>query len=194
MNKLRSFLIYTGRFIRNLQIRLLNKRIHLGKNVVIDFGTRIYCFKGQIIIGDNVYLRAIAKTYQAGMPFPTTILTDVKDACLKIGANSRINGAYIHAQKEVIIGKNCVIASGVQILDSNGHEVYSKDRTLIRDTPGTIMIGNNVWIGLNVIILKNTVIEDNCIISAGSIVKGHYSKSSLVTGNPAISIKQLDII
>jgi maltose O-acetyltransferase len=85
-----------------------------------------------------------------------------------------------------------VIASGVNILDSNGHEVISKNRTVGRDTPKEIVIGENVWIGLNSIILKGTTIGNNSIIAAGSVVKGNIPENVIVQGNPARVIKEIE--
>src|SRR5690554_5217397 len=155
------------------------RNVIFGSNTKIDWSTKIYNNSNQLVLGDNVYLRSIRKGYQAGMPFPTTILIDVKGASVKIGNNSRINGAYIHAQSSIKIGSNCVIASGTNIIDSNGHILKSVDRTKGGDIPEKIEIGNNVWIGLNAIILKNTRIGDNSVISAGSVVKGVFPPNSL---------------
>jgi acetyltransferase-like isoleucine patch superfamily enzyme len=123
------------------------------------------------------------------MPFPTTLLSDGNKSMIEIGDNCRVNGAYIHAQKRITIGKNCVIAAGVNIIDSNGHELYSNDRTKGRDTAKEIVIGENVWIGLN----KDTHIGDNSVVAAGSVVKGIFPANSLIQGNPAVIIKQLEI-
>ena len=178
-------------FIKRIIVRISNSNLELGSNVKIDLGTNLNLNKGKVTIGDNVYLRSIQKGYQAGMPFPTTLLVDVEEATIKVGKNCRINGAYIHAQKSISIGENCVIASGVNIIDSNGHQVKSKNRTIGRDIPQEIIIGNNVWIGLNCIILKGTTIGDNSIISAGCIVKGKIPNNSFIKNGVNI-IEQIE--
>ena len=119
------------------------------------------------------------------MPFYTTLLVDGKEGKIEIGDNCRINGAYIHAKESIHIGNNCVIAAGVNIMDSNGHELASTDRTQGRDKPSPINIGDNVWIGLNAIILKGSSIGNNCVIAAGSVVKGCFPDNSIIQGNPA---------
>jgi len=179
--------------IKLLSIRLNTKNISIGEKSIIDIKTKIYNNNNKLIIGDNVYLRSNAKGYHAGMPFSTTILIDKKNAICKIGNNCRINGAYIHAQKKIIIGENSVVASGVNIIDSNGHEVLSKNRTTGRDNPEKIIIGKNVWIGLNAIILKGTTIGDNSIVAAGSVVKGNIPENVVVQGNIAKVVKKIDI-
>ena len=76
-------------------------------------------------------------------------------------------------------------------MDSNGHEVYSENRTQGRDIPKEIHIGNNVWIGLNSIILKGTHIGDNSIVAAGSVVKGVFPCNVIVQGNPAVIVNEI---
>jgi len=78
-------------------------------------------------------------------------------------------------------------------MDSNGHELYSLNRTIKRDKPQPINIGINVWIGLNAIVLKGRTIGNNSVISAGSVVKGYFPENSLIIGNSAVIVKQLDI-
>lgn len=74
-----------------------------------------------------------------------------------------------------------MIAAGVNIMDSNGHLVKSKNRTKEHDAPQAIVIGNNVWIGLNAIILKGTIIGDNCVIGANTVVKGEFPANTIIT-------------
>lgn len=174
-------------------IKIKNKNIILGPNVKIDFNSRIYTKGNELRLGKDVYLRSNPKGYHAGMPYPTTILLDKPGAICHIGDSCRINGSYIHAEESIIIGENTVIAAGTNIIDSNGHETISLNRTKGRDIPTGITIGKNVWIGLNSTILKGTVIRENSIVAAGSIVKGNFPKNSLIQGNPAKTVKILNI-
>ena len=144
-------------------------------------------------IGEGCTIGRKAKGYHAGMPFYTTLLNDGNDSHIIIGDNCRLNGAYVHVQNNITIGNNCVLAAGISIIDSNGHELYSKDRTIGHDTSKPIRIGNNVWIGLNSIILKDTTIGDNSVVAAGSVVKGHFPANSLLQGNPAVVVKNLEM-
>ena len=173
-------------------IKATKKNFKYGPKLIVDPRTRIIN-KGKIELGENVHLRSISRGYQAGMPFPTTLLIDIPGAEIKIGAGSRINGVYIHAQKSIRIGSDCMIASGVNIMDSDGHRVHCNDRLHKRDTPVEIEIGNNVWIGLNAIILKGTKIGDNSVVGAGAIVKGNFPPNSIIVGNPAKVVKQVEI-
>jgi len=185
--------IFTSKIYLFLFFRF-KKGLSIGKKTQIDYKTIIRVWNGGVVIvGYNCYLRSNKRGYHAGMPFPATLFVDKKNALIKIGDNCRINGAYIHAQKKITIGNNCVIASGVNIIDSNGHLLLSNNRTIGKDEPNDIVIGNNVWIGLNCIVLKGSIIGDNCVVAAGSTVKGIFPENSLLQGNPAKVVKKLVI-
>lgn len=144
-------------------------------------------------IGENVVLRSEPYDYHVAMPFRTTLLADKPGAIILIGDNTRINGAYIHAWKRITIGSNCLIAAGVNIFDANGHQMVSCERTKTTDTPEDIYIGDNVWICMNAIILKGTRIGDNSIVTANSVVKGVFPKGSIITGNPAVCNRIINV-
>lgn len=182
-----------GRIYRTKAVAAFARNVLMGNGVIIDFKTRIINSGNKVSLGNNVILRSGSRNYHAGMPFGTTLLIDIAGAAISIGDNTRINGAYIHAQKGIAIGANCVIASGVNILDSNGHELISVNRTIGRDKAEEIIIEDNVWLGLNAIILKGTTIGKNSVVGAGSVVKGHFPPNSLIAGNPAIAVKTLNI-
>jgi acetyltransferase-like isoleucine patch superfamily enzyme len=187
-----NLVIKIGRIIKLLFIKVFKSNIALGSNVTIDFQCKLYDNGNSIFIGNGVVLRGVKKGYHAALTFPTTILLDVKGGEILIGDHSRINGAYLHAKKKITIGQNVLIASGVNILDSNGHELVSLNRTQGKDKPEEILIGNNVWIGLNAIILKGTIIGDNSVVAAGSVVKGVFPQDSIIGGNPAVLMKKIN--
>ena len=170
------------------------KGCNLGKNVRILGIPRIHInHEAFIHIGDGVVLNSDPNGYHAGMSFPVTLTADKEGAQIYVGANSRLHGCCIHSQSKISIGRNCLIASGAQLIDSNGHATemaLARIRTKIRDIPEPIEIGDNVWICINVVILKNVKIGEGCIISANSvIVSGEYPPFSIIGGNPGKIIK-----
>lgn len=173
------------------------KGIQIGANSLVYYKSSICCKSssynnsGGVIIGKNCRIGASSKNYHGGMPFPSALLSDGEGSKITIGDNCRLNGAYIHAQASITIGDNCVMASGVNIIDSNGHETNSLDRTKGRDIPKEIIIGNNVWIGLNSIILKGSTIGDNAIIAAASVVKGDVPANTIYSTQSNIAIKEI---
>lgn len=188
--------------------RLLRNKIHTSflsrrKGIKIGIGSNVYyrsrvdCYSvsyemgGGIIIGQKCLIGRDKVGYHGGMPFFTGLLSDGEGSKISIGDNCRINGAYIHAKKNISIGSNCVIASGVNIIDANGHQVKSLDRTAGRDEPKEIVIGNNVWICMNVTILKGSIIGDNSIITAGSVINGTVPPNSIASSNSQLLISEI---
>ena len=180
--------------VLHTRIISLKNHISIGKGSRVYYRLSILCkpisYKnmGGVKIGNNCLIGRSAVGYHGGMPFYTSLLSDGHGSVISVGNNCRLNGVYIHAKERIEIGDNCVMASGVNIMESNGHETKSLNRTIGRDTPQKIIIGNNVWIGMNAIILKGSVIGDNTIISAGSVVKGTVPANSIYStqGNQII--------
>ncbi|SNU03309.1 Acetyltransferase (isoleucine patch superfamily) [Prevotellaceae bacterium MN60] len=174
-----------------------NKGVVIGEGSVVYYKSRIDCYSqsynnnGGILIGKNCRIGCRNIRYHCGMPFYTSFLADGVGSKISVGDNCRVNGAYIHAEKSISIGNNCVIASGVNIVDSNGHVVNSSNRTSGRDVPHEIVIGNNVWICMNATILKGSVIGDNSIISAGSVIQGVIPPNSIASTTGELSIKEI---
>ena len=190
----RFFFYLLSKLTKTFYLIRYRKKLTILKNVDIDYASRIIIKgKGKILIEENAHIRSKKYGYHSGMPFPSTLFSDGDSSSIFIGSNSRLNGCYVHSKEKITIGKNCAIASGVNILDSNGHKTISNNRTIERDCPKEIIINDNVWIGLNAIILKGTIIGKNSIVSANSVVNGKFPPNSLIMGNPGIAVKTLDI-
>lgn len=174
-------------------IKMFSNGITIMPGALVYYKSHVSNFSvdGKIFIGKNTRIGCSSKQCHTGLPFYARILIDGAKSSVFIGDHCRLNGAYIHAKKSITIGNKCVVAAGVNIIDSNAHQVCSFDRTIERDKPKEIIIGNNVWIGLNSIILKGTTIGDNSIISAGSVVKGVFPNNVIIAGNPATIVKKI---
>lgn len=126
--------------------------------------------------------------------------------------------AFIHPQAavtgNVIIGKQVYIGPGAAIRGDWGAIVIKdgcnvQENCTIHMFPGKTVtleeaahighgaiihgahIGRNVLIGMNSVIMDETVIEEECIVGAMSFIKGgsHFSRRSLIVGNPAEVIR-----
>lgn len=91
------------------------------------------------------------------------------------------------------IGEYCKITGGVTIL------THDYSRSVLRRKYGPIIgegrktvIGNNVFVGMKSIILMGSRIGNNVIIGAGSVVSGCIPDGTVVAGNPAKVIKNLE--
>jgi len=112
---------------------------------------------------------------------------------ISIGQNCLINTMSFSTEPYLIeIGNNVRIAGGTQFITHDGSIKCFKDE-FEGDIFGKIKIGNNVFIGSSSIILLNTTIGDNCIIGAGSVVRGNFPDNSVIMGNPAKKVLNMNI-
>ena len=107
---------------------------------------------------------------------------------------------------KLIIGKFCMIASGVQFIMNganhltnalttypfaifgNGWEKAMEGKAYPQK--GDINIGNDVWIGYNATIMAGVTIGDGAIIATNATVIKNVEPYSIVGGNPAMEIKK----
>lgn len=104
---------------------------------------------------------------------------------------------------KLIIGKFCQLATGVTFIMNGanhgltafttfpfkifGHEW--KDLSLLSNTKGDTIVGNDVWIGYQATIMPGVKIGDGAIIAAKSVVTKDVAPYTIVGGNPAVSIR-----
>lgn len=167
----------------------------LGRNLLVQGRPEIVRLSGTIRIGDNVTLRSDDWGNHTSIYAPTRLMTDTReDALIEIGDGTRINGACIHAARRISIGRNCLIASNVTILDSDGHGVTPEDRQTANPVSLPVEIGDNVWIGMNSIVLKGVRIGDGAVIGAGSVVTKDVPANCVAAGNPARVVKSVESV
>ena len=200
MGKLKTLIFHPLEFIHSAYLKVIYSRyLKCKKNIEVEgnihlLGRPIVDVRngGRIIFKNNVTLNSRNYGYHASMYGPVKLYADKPGALIKVGANTRINGACIHAYTEISIGANCLIAANSQILDSNAHEVSEtnpKMRLNTRDEGKSIRIEDDVWIGLNCIIFGGVTIGRGSVIGAGSIVTRDIPELVVAAGNPAKIIK-----
>jgi virginiamycin A acetyltransferase len=107
---------------------------------------------------------------------------------------------------KLIIGKFCMIASGVTFIMNganhltdavstypfaifgNGWEGAMEGKTY--PTKGNLVIGNDVWIGYNSTLMAGITIGDGAIIATNATVTKDVAPYSIVGGNPAREIRK----
>jgi len=90
----------------------------------------------------------------------------------------------------ISIGDDCLIGPNVQLL-AVSHAVNPTERLNKENFAAPITIGNNVWIGAGAIILAGVTIGNNAVVGAGSVVTKDVAANTVVTGNPAVRIKDI---
>ena len=107
---------------------------------------------------------------------------------------------------QLIIGKFCMIASGVTFIMNGANHlsksistypfaIFGKDWQHAMDgktypTKGNTVIGNDVWIGFNATIMPGINIGDGAIIASNATVTKDVPPYAVVGGNPAKVIRK----
>lgn len=116
-----------------------------------------------------------------------------------IGANTVINQQFVVSDSYLPlleIGARVAIAPFVTIIcDSNPNNSCLARHPNIQNfliARKKVIIGDDVWIGAGVIILPGVTIGTRSVIGAGSVVVENVPSDTIIAGNPARIIRQLD--
>jgi acetyltransferase-like isoleucine patch superfamily enzyme len=141
----------------------------------------------RISIGDRMHSMATRER-----PIHLTVHPDREQRSrIRIGSYCiLLPGARIAAATAIEIGDNCMFATNCYLTDADWHDQY--DRTEAPGATRPIVLGDNVWIGDSAIVCKGVRIGDNSIVGAGAVVTRDVPPNTVVAGNPAKPVKQLD--
>ena len=111
----------------------------------------------------------------------------VHEGEVRIGAKSVLGQeCTISAFQHVEIGRECVIADRVMLIDFD-HGVVDVERPIRlqgiykRD----VTVGHNVWIGYGACLLRGVRVGDNAIVGTSSVVTADVPENAVVAGVPA---------
>jgi acetyltransferase-like isoleucine patch superfamily enzyme len=111
-----------------------------------------------------------------------------------IGNNCHLDTLSFSTEPYLIeIGDHVGISSGTIFITHDAGISCFRSEFPDDDIFGKIKVGNNVFIGMNCTLLPNSSIGDNCIIGAGSVVRGKIPDNSVVIGNPAKVLMNMNV-
>ncbi len=109
---------------------------------------------------------------------------------IKIGKNVFINsGCRFQDQGGITIGDGSLIGHNV-VLATINHDYDPKNRGTMFLKP--IVLETNSWIGSNATILPGITIGENSVVAAGSVVTKDVPANTIVAGNPAKFMSNLE--
>jgi acetyltransferase-like isoleucine patch superfamily enzyme len=142
----------------------------------------------KLLLGNGVILTSRNRGYHLNIAAPVKLFADRPGAEIIIGAETRIAGSCIHAQRSITIGKRCLIAGNCQIVDNNGHDLSfpNVERRLHSEgASAPVLIEDDVWLGTNTVVLPGVRIGRGAVIGANSVVSANVPAMVVARGNPA---------
>ena len=113
---------------------------------------------------------------------------------VEIGAKTVVGQeCTISAFQHVSIGRECIVADRVMLLDFD-HGVVETERP-IRDQgiyKRDVRVGNNVWIGYGACFLRGATVGDNAVIGTTSVVTDDVPDNAVSAGVPARVLRMRD--
>jgi acetyltransferase-like isoleucine patch superfamily enzyme len=146
--------------------------------VVIGMGPSITNL-GTICLGSRVRFRSFKNRVR---------LKANENSTISIGDRTFLNdGVVITASTSIEIGSHCLIGDGVEMFDTNYHEIEEGSDVIT----APIKIGHNVWIGREVLLLPGIEIGDHSVIGARSVVTKSIPARVVAAGIPAKPIRAI---
>jgi acetyltransferase-like isoleucine patch superfamily enzyme len=116
------------------------------------------------------------------------------EGTVSIGAKSVLGQeCTISAFQHVAIGRECIIADRVMMIDFD-HGVVETERPIREQGiyKRDVNIGHNVWIGYGASLLRGVTVGENSIIGTSSVVTCDVEPNAVVAGIPARLIRLRD--
>ncbi len=113
------------------------------------------------------------------------------EGLVSIGAKTVLGQeCTISAYQHVSIGRECVIADRVMMIDfDHGAAEVERPIRLQGIYKRDVRIGNNVWIGYGACVLRGVTIGDNAIVGTSAVVTRDVPANAVVAGVPARLIR-----
>ncbi len=118
----------------------------------------------------------------------------VHEGVVDIGAKSVLGQeCTISAFKHVAIGRECILADRVMLIDFD-HGVVEVDRPIREQGiyKRDVRVGHNVWVGYGACFLRGCTVGDNAVVGTLSIVTKDVPANAVVGGVPAKLIRMRD--
>lgn len=154
--------------------------VKVGKDNMLDCQILFESGKGDVVIGDNVYIGNSKIICRSKIEFGNNIFVAWGVYFYDHDSHSM---DYKLRQQDIL----------QQLNDQRNGDLFIKNKNWNVVNTAPIKICDNAWIGLNAIILKGVTIGEGSIVGAGSVVTKDVEPWTVVAGNPAKVVKRLEL-
>ncbi|UCF09937.1 MAG: sugar O-acetyltransferase [Candidatus Bipolaricaulota bacterium] len=109
-----------------------------------------------------------------------------------VGDHSYLNfSCIVLDNNEVRIGSRVMIGPAVQIYTA-AHPLQVASRNRGQEVAKPVTIGDDVWIGGGAVLLPGVTVGRSAVVGAGAVVTRSVPASTVVAGNPARVIREIE--
>jgi UDP-2-acetamido-3-amino-2,3-dideoxy-glucuronate N-acetyltransferase len=148
-----------------------------------------------VMIGEGVKIFDFVNLYECEIGDGAKIGTFVEiQKGAKIGKNCKVS-SHSFICEGVELEDNCFIGHGVMFINDRIPKATNKDGSMQTKADWKMektLLKKGVSVGSNATILCGVVIGENAIIGAGSVVTKNVDPNTIVAGNPAKFMKNID--
>ena len=169
----------------------VNSRIQItgnGNKVILEKGTILKNSLIKILGSDNV-----VHIHKDAFVSGAELWVEDHGCRIEIGERSFI-GHHSHLactedSRALLIGRDCMISSNVQIRTGDSHSIMEENGNRI-NVAVSVSIGDHCWIGEGAKVLKGVVLDGDDVVSTGAIVTHSFGKNLLIGGVPSRVLKE----
>lgn len=170
-------------FQENFKVWVLNPEnrayVKVGNDCMLDCALFFESGKGEIIFGDNVYIGRSTLLCRSKIEFENNIFV-AWGVCFYDHDSHSLD--YKYRQQD--------LRQQVADYKDGINFITNKNWNCVNTKP--IKVCENAWIGMNSIILKGVTIGEGAIVAAGSIVTRDVAPWTVVAGNPASFVRNVE--
>lgn len=147
-----------------------------------------------IELGDRLTLRSWITTNPLAPNHAVVLATRTHTAIIKVGSDCGFTGTTLVAAERIEIGDRVLVGANATIVDTDFHPLdwQERQRDMNNGKHRPVIIESDVFIGMNSLILKGVHIGRGSVVGGGSVVVKDVPPNTLVAGNPAQIIRDLN--
>jgi maltose O-acetyltransferase len=100
-------------------------------------------------------------------------------------------GCVVLDTARVNFGANCLLGPGVHVYAAT-HPLDATTRAAGLERADPVTVGDDVWVGGRAVLTPGVSVGDRAVVAAGAVVTGNVPADTMVGGNPAEPIRDLD--
>jgi acetyltransferase-like isoleucine patch superfamily enzyme len=158
-----------------------------GHTLIVEPGARLWDVALRLIGENHTVIIGSGARLRGGH-----FLVEDRGGRLEIGGNTTMFAPMVVCSEggAIRIGRDCLIAYGLDLRNSDGHSVLDATTRQRVNLPADTIIADHVWLGNNCQVMKGVTVGTHSIVAARAVVTKNVPAHTLAAGLPAKVIRE----